>query len=87
MFKEEDIIIIKTDDGEEKKFYKLIQFYSNETHKDYLIYTDGNFEENKLNLYSSIIKKNENGILFKKITEEIDKKIVYETLKKELKNN
>lgn len=68
-FNEEDKIIINIF-GKNKEYYKLIQFKNND--KDYLIYTDGKYTNNKLNIYSNILKEKRGNIEFIPITEEED---------------
>lgn len=74
---EKDKIVLKDDQGEEKEFYKLIQFYSNETNKRYLVYTDQEKDNNeKLKLYSSIIVGEGDNIEFIPVSEEKDQDVV-----------
>ena len=74
---EKDKIIIRNDQGEEKEYYKLIRFYSRETNKSYLVYTDMEKDENgKLKLYSSVIFDGKNGVEFLPVVDEYDLDIV-----------
>lgn len=78
---EEDKIIIKNNDGIEQEFYKLIEFTDKNTNKNFIIYTDNKFDENnKLNIYSNIVEKNNDDINFIPVTAEED----LETVKKAL---
>lgn len=81
---EEDKIIIETKDGA-KEFYKLATFYNNKTNKRYLLYTDKKYTNNFLNVYASIIEKENEKIKFIELDEE-DKKIVEKAINK-LKDN
>lgn len=74
---DKDKIIIRNDQGEEQTFYKLLQFFSKETNKKYLVYTDKEKDKDgKLNLYSSVIFDNGNGIEFLPVVDEYDLDIV-----------
>ncbi len=71
-----DKIVIKDDNGVDREFYKLITFHSTNTNKDYLIYSDDSQK-----LYSSVVEKDENGVIqFKKINhddlEEVNKALL-----------
>lgn len=72
----EDMFTIKTNNNEEKSFYKLITFRSNITNKNYIIYTD-----NGVNLFSSILlEDNLNNISLEEIKDDIDKEEVNKAL-------
>lgn len=67
--------------GIDKKFRILFVFDSNETKKSYIIYTDDKFDkENKLNVFASILNKNNNPQM-EDITSVKDWQIVEEFLK------
>ena len=74
---ENDKIVIKNDQGEEKIFYKLLKFFSKDTNKNYLVYTDKEKDENgRLKLYSSVIFEGTNGVEFLPVVDEYDLDIV-----------
>ncbi len=79
-FYEEDKFVLKVD-GEEKTFYTLLTFTSTKTNKDYIIYTDKTMDGDKLNIFSGIVTKGENGTMkIDKVTSDIDKEEVAKAL-------
>lgn len=82
---EEDKITIETKEGT-KEFYKLATFHSNKTNKRYLIYTDKEYTNGLLNVYGSIIKEENDKVIFIELDEE-DKKIVEKAINKIRDNN
>ena len=82
---EEDKIIIETKEGI-KEFYKLATFFSNKTKKRYLLYTDKEYKDGLLNVYGSIIEKENDIVKFIELDEE-DKKILEKAIKKIRDNN
>ena len=78
---EKDKFMLKDDQGVEKEFYKLIKFYSKETNKKYLIYTDNEKDSTgKLKLYSSIIVGEGDNIEFIPVKEKIDQEVVNQAI-------
>lgn len=62
----EDTFIGFNEKGEQRTFYKLLEFDSAETGKHYLAYTDNTTDENgNLKAYGSIIEQEENSELMK----------------------
>ncbi len=54
----EDTFIGFNENGEKKKFYKLLEFDSEETGKHYLAYTDNEKDENgNLEAYASVVNQ------------------------------
>lgn len=81
----EDKIVIETKEGT-KEFYKLATFYSSKTNKRYLIYTDKEYTNGLLNVYGSIIKEENNKIIFIELDDE-DKEIVEKAINKLREDN
>lgn len=78
---DKDKIVIRNDQGVEQTFYKLLRFFSKETNKSYLIYTDKEKDENgKLNIYSSVIFDDGKGVEFLPVVDEYDLDIVGEAI-------
>lgn len=78
---EKDKIILKDNQGVEKEFYKLIKFYSKETNKRYLVYTDNEKDSNgNLKLYSSIIVEEGDNIEFIPVNEKKDQEVVNQAI-------
>ena len=78
---EKDKIILKDNQGVEKEFYKLIKFYSKETNKRYLVYTDNEKDSNgNLKLYSSIIVEEGDNIEFIPVIEKKDQEVVNQAI-------
>lgn len=69
----EDIIVIKNKDGIDEQFYKISQFTSVLTNKDYIIYTDKKYTNNKLNVYCSIISFIDGELTYSPLETEEDK--------------
>ena len=59
---EKDLIILTDENGIDKKFYKIGQFESTLTNKNYVVYTDKEYTTGKINLYCSIVRE-ENGVI------------------------
>ena len=77
---QEDKIIIKNSEGVTQEFYKLIEFIDKKTNKDFIVYTDNQYENNKLNIYSNIVEKGENGIKLLPVANEDDREKVKKAL-------
>ena len=58
----EDLFILKTDDGKELEFYKLLTFKNNKSNDKYLVYMNSNEE-----YFCSIIKNIKDEIILEKI--------------------
>lgn len=75
----EEKFITCTVNGENKKFRIIATFNSLETRNNYIVYTDDLFDENnKLNIYASIIKNSK----LEDISDEKDWEIVEKFLEK-----
>lgn len=87
----DDMFIGFNENGEEKTFYKLLEFDSTETGKHYLAYTDNEKDENgDLKAYGSIVVSDGNYIRLEAITDEKEWKVIetaLRVLQEELKGN
>ena len=73
----EDMFIGFGENGEEKTFYKLLEFDSEETGKHYLAYTDNELDENgNIKAYGSIVIQDENYMKLEPITTEKEWKVI-----------
>ena len=78
----EDMFIGFGENGEEKTFYKLLEFDSEETGKHYLAYTDNELDENgNIKAYGSIVIQDENYMKLEPITTEKEWKVIEMALK------
>ena len=68
-----DLIVLTLDSGEEKEFYKLAEFNSISTGKNYIMFTDKSNDLDINNIYFNIINKDGDKIIFEKIESEEDK--------------
>lgn len=81
MIDENDKIIIRNDHGEEKIFYQLVTFFSKETEKEYIIYTDNTVNnDNQLNIYGSILVSKDDSFEFIPVTDERDQAIIQDAI-------
>ena len=68
----------------------IATYHDDETNKDFIVYTDNTHnEENKLNIYYSLYRENENSIELIEIKDLEDKKIgvqIIQEIIKDLKN-
>ena len=77
---------ITTKEGKKRVCDVIATYHDEEVNKDFIVYTDNTFDENnKLNIFYSLYKKNENGIKLINITDTKDKKIGLELIKELLK--
>lgn len=87
----DDMFIGFNENGEEKTFYKLLEFDSTETGKHYLAYTDNEKDENgDLKAYGSIVVSDGNYMRLEAITDEKEWKVIetaLRVLQEELKDN
>lgn len=87
----DDMFIGFNENGEEKTFYKLLEFDSTETGKHYLAYTDNEKDENgNLKAYGSIVISDGNYMRLEAITDEKEWKVIetaLRVLQEELKGN
>ena len=87
----DDMFIGFNENGEEKTFYKLLEFDSTETGKHYLAYTDNEKDENgNLKAYGSIVVSDGNYMRLEAITDEKEWKVIetaLRVLQEELKGN
>ena len=78
----DDMFIGFNEDGEQKVFYKLLEFDSKETGKHYLAYTDNEKDENgNLKAYGSIIVEEDGRTKLEPITTEKEWKVIEMALK------
>lgn len=87
----DDMFIGFNENGEEKTFYKLLEFDSTETGKHYLAYTDNEKDESgNLKAYGSIVVSDGNYMKLEAITDEKEWKVIetaLRVLQDELKGN
>ncbi len=69
---EKDLLVLELETGEKKEFYKLAEFRSVNTHKDYVMFTDKDKEINADNIYFNIVTVKNGEIVFEKIETEED---------------
>lgn len=78
----DDMFIGFNEKGEQKTFYKLLEFDSNETGKHYLDYTDNETdEEGNLKAYGSIVIEEGDRTKLEPITTEKEWKVIEMALK------
>lgn len=78
----EDMFVGFNEKGEEKLFYKLLEFDSNETGKHYLAYTDNEKDENgNLKAYGSIVIQEGEYMKLEAITDEKEWKVIETALR------
>ena len=78
----DDMFIGFNEQGEEKVFYKLLEFDSDETGKHYLAYTDIETDENgNLKAYGSIVTGDGNYMKLEAITTEKEWKVIETALR------
>ena len=78
----DDMFIGFNEKGEEKVFYKLLEFDSDETGKHYLAYTDNETDENgNLKAYGSIVTGDGNYMKLEAITTEKEWKVIETALR------
>ena len=78
----DDMFIGFNEKGEQKTFYKLLEFDSNETGKHYLAYTDNETdEEGNLKAYGSIVIEEGDHTKLEPITTEKEWKVIEMALK------
>lgn len=87
----EDMFIGFNEKGEEKTFYKLLEFDSEETGKHYLAYTDNEKDDNgNLKAYGSIVTSDGEYMKLEAITTEKEWKVIetaLRVLQDEIKGN
>lgn len=84
----DDMFIGFNEAGEEKTFYKLLEFESNETGKTYLAYTDNEMDENgNLKAYGSIVTQENDYMKLEPITTEKEWKVIETALRVIQENN
>ena len=78
----DDMFIGFNDKGEEKTFYKLLEFDSEETGKHYLAYTDNEMDDNRnIKAYGSIVTYDEGYMKLEAITTEKEWKVIETALR------
>ena len=78
----EDTFIGFNENGEKKKFYKLLEFDSEETGKHYLAYTDTEKDENgNLKAYGSVVVSDGDYMKIESITTEKEWKVIETALR------
>ena len=87
----DDMFIGFNEKGEEKTFYKLLEFDSDETGKHYLAYTDNEYDENgNLKAYGSVVTYDEGYMKLEGIATEKEWKVIetaLRVLQEEMKEN
>ena len=87
----DDMFIGFNEAGEEKTFYKLLEFDSEETGKHYLAYTDNELDENgNVKAYGSIVTYDGGYMKLETITSEKEWKVIetaLRVLQEEMKGN
>lgn len=68
---EKDLFELELENGEKKEFYKLAEFRSIKTNKDYVMFIDK--ERNNDNIYVNIIKNVDGVVSLEKIESDEDK--------------
>lgn len=78
----DDMFVGFNENGEQKTFYKLLEFDSNETGKHYLAYTDNEPDENgNLKAYGSIVTQEGEYMKLEPITTEKEWKVIETALR------
>lgn len=78
----DDMFVGFNEAGEEKIFYKLLEFDSEETGKHYLAYTDNELDENgNVKAYGSIVTYDGDYMKLEAITEEKEWKVIETALR------
>lgn len=78
----EDMFVGFNEKGEEKTFYKLLEFDSKETGKHYLAYTDNELDENgNVKAYGSIVNYDGDYMKLEAITSEKEWKVIETALR------
>lgn len=73
---------ITNKDGKKIICEAIATYHDNDTNKDFIVYTDRTFDDNKkLNVYYSLYEKEDNNICLIDITSITDKKIGLELVK------
>lgn len=72
------LVLIK--DGKEERFYKIGEFNSILTKKDYIVYTDNNYTDGKINIFCSVLNEKDGKILYTEL-DETDRKEFEKALK------
>ena len=87
----DDMFIGFNEAGEEKTFYKLLEFDSEETGKHYLAYTDNELDDNgNVKAYGSIVTYDGGYMKLEAITSEKEWKVIetaLRVLQEEMKGN
>ena len=87
----EDMFIGFNEKGEQKTFYKLLEFDSEETGKHYLAYTDNEIDENgNTKAYGAIVTYDKNYMRLEAITTDKEWKVIetaLRVLQEEMKEN
>ena len=87
----DDMFIGFNEAGEEKTFYKLLEFDSEETGKHYLAYTDNEFDDNgNVKAYGPIVTYDGGYMKLEPITSEKEWKVIetaLRVLQEEMKGN
>lgn len=76
MIDEKDKIEIKNENGLVQTFYKISLFKNKETKKRYIIYTDNEYTDGNLNIYSSIVVNDKESIKLEPIVDKADQEFV-----------
>ncbi len=78
----DDMFIGFNENGEEKTFYKLLEFDSDETGKHYLAYTDNEADDNgNIKAYGSIVTYDGDYMKLEAITNEKEWKVIETALR------
>ncbi len=81
--KNKDIFEVKNEKGITKTYYTLFTFYSENTKKDYIVYTDfSKDKDNNINVYSSYYDANINPIKLETVETKEELVFIDEMLKK-----
>lgn len=84
----DDMFVGFNENGEEKTFYKLLEFDSNETGKRYLAYTDNEMDANgNLKAYGSVVEQDGEYMKLEPITTEKEWKVIETALRVIQENN
>lgn len=69
---EKDKILLQLEDGTTKEFYKLAEFRSTKTFKNYIMFTDMQYNNGNLNVYFNIVNEVDGKIKFDRIIDQVD---------------